>query len=185
VHSQTSAIGATVNDEDVLYAKVDFLSPWFPQVDPENKRAQTFRTWRSQKDILLTTATLTSISVLLVNVVITIVVETKYRPTGGVVSMYEGSCSWVKNVDIVSHILINVLSTLLLGASNLCMQILAAPTREEVDKAHLNRKWLDIGVPSWRNLRSISRTRLMMWFVLGLSSVPLHFMYVESEFRIL
>ena len=100
-------------------------------------------------------------------------------------SLYEGSCSLVKNIDIVSHLLINGLSTLLLGASNLCMQLLAAPTREEVDGAHSKKKWLDIGVPSWRNLKSISRTRRLMWCILGLSSVPLHFMYVDSPFTLL
>lgn len=102
--------------------------------------------------------------------------QSKYKPAGGVVSLYEGSCSWAKNVDIAAHLLINALSTLLLGASNLCMQLLAAPTRKEVDKAHSQNRWLDIGVPSWRNLKSIKRTRCLMWCVLGLSSVPLHFM---------
>ena len=57
------------------------------------------------------------VCVLVVNIIATIIVQSKYKPTGGVVSIYEGSCSWVKNVDIASHLLINVLSTLLLGAS--------------------------------------------------------------------
>jgi hypothetical protein len=116
--------------------------------------------------------------VLLVEIIGTITLQSKYKPTEGVVSMYEGSCSWVKNMDIGTHFLINVLSTLLLGASNLCMQFLVAPTRAEVDRAHSKKRWLDIGVPSWRNLKSISGTRRGMWFILGLSSVPLHFMYV-------
>ena len=164
--------------EDVLYARIEFLSPWFPQLDPENPRARTLRTWCSRQDVLLTTATLTSVFVLLFNIIVTITMRSKYKPTRGVVSMYEGSCSWVKDIDTVFHLLINALSTLLLGASNLCMQLLAAPTREEVDKAHSKKKWLDIGVPSLRNLTSISRIRLAVWFILGLSSIPLHFMYV-------
>ena len=160
----------------ILYARTEFLSPWFPQVDPEHKRARTWRTWHSRLEILLITATLASVCVLIVNIVATIIVQSKYKPTGGLVPIYEGSCSWVKNVDTAAHLLINALSTLLLGASNLCMQLLVAPTREEVDKAHLQKRWLDIGVPSWRNLKSISRIRCLMWCVLGLSSVPLHFM---------
>jgi hypothetical protein len=95
--------------------------------------------------------------------------------------MYEGSCPWVKNVDTTIHVFINALSTLLLGASNLCMQVLAAPTRKEVDKEHSNHRWLDIGVPSWRNLRNVSRVRQGMWWCLGLSSIPLHFMYVADD----
>lgn len=81
-------------------------------------------------------ATLTSILVLLANVIATTSVRVKYTPNKGVVTMYEGSCSFDKNVDTVLHLFINILSTLLLGASNLCMQILAAPTRKEVDRAH-------------------------------------------------
>lgn len=91
--------------------------------------------------------------------------------------MYEGSCSWVRNVDDVLHLVINILSTLLLGSSNLCMQVLVAPTRNEIDVAHSKQRWLDIGVPSWRNLRNISLSRRLMWWLLGLSSVPLHFIY--------
>jgi hypothetical protein len=166
----TSPRRASTNDKDVLYARVEFLSPWFPQVDPSHPRARTFRTWRSRQDVLLTTAALTSVSVLFVETVVTITLLSKYKPRGGVVSMYEGSCSWVKNIDIGAHLLVNVLSTLLLGASNLRMQLLAAPTREEVDKAHLKKRWLDIGVPSWRNLKSISRTR--EWFLLYLVLQP-------------
>jgi hypothetical protein len=171
------------NYTDVLYARKEFLSPWFPQVDPKHPRARTWRIWRSRQDVLLTTATLASVSVLMIEFIVTIILQTKYKPTGGVVSIYEGSCSWVKNIDIGTHLLINALSTLLLGASNLCMQLLAAPTRGEVDKAHSRKRWLDIGVPSWRNLRSISRTRRAIWVALGLSSVPLHFMYVDNRHR--
>ena len=36
------------------------------------------------------------------------------------------------------------------------------------------QKWLDIGVPSIRNLSSISKTRAFMWLLLGLTSVPLN-----------
>jgi NADH:ubiquinone oxidoreductase subunit 4 (subunit M) len=122
------------------------------------------------------TATLVSLLVLCTNLIATIYTRSKYTPTRGVVSMYEGSCSWVKNVDTGLHVCINALSTLLLGASNLCMQILAAPTRRELDKAHAKQRWLDIGVPSWRNLRNVGAARQVMWWCLGLSSVPLHFM---------
>jgi hypothetical protein len=188
LNTQTPVLKASAdyeNDSNLLYARIKFLSPWFPQVDPNHPRAQTLRTWRSRQDVLLTTATLTSVSVLVIEIMITIILQSKYRPTGGVVSMYEGSCSWVKNVDIVAHLLINGLSTLLLGASNLCMQLLAAPTREEIDEAHSKKMWLDIGVPSWRNLKSVARSRRLTWFILGLSSVPLHFMYVNGPISLL
>jgi hypothetical protein len=56
------------------------------------------------------------------------------------------------------------------------MQIISSPTREEVDEAHRRHDWLDIGIPSVRNVRRISWTRIAMWWTLGLSSVPLHLM---------
>ncbi|KAH7392189.1 hypothetical protein DE146DRAFT_661877 [Phaeosphaeria sp. MPI-PUGE-AT-0046c] len=57
------------------------------------------------------------------------------------------------------------------------MQCMTAPTRGEVDRAHAARRWLDIGVPSFRNLRRIGRDRLVLWLLLGLSSLPLHLLY--------
>lgn len=58
------------------------------------------------------------------------------------------------------------------------MQRLVAPTRQEIDDAHAKKKWLDIGMPSLRNLSAIHKGRMWLWIVLGLSSVPLHFVSV-------
>jgi hypothetical protein len=63
-----------------------------------------------------------------------------------------------------------------MGASNFSMQLLAAPTRGKVDKAHSRSVWLDIGVPSLRNITYISGRRRLVWWILGLSSLPLHFL---------
>jgi hypothetical protein len=86
----------------------------------------------------------------------------------------EGECGRIKSLNSRLHVVINILGTILLSGSNYCMQCLSAPTRGEVDKAHSVRKWLDIGVPSVRNLRHINRRRAVLWFFLGVSSVPLH-----------
>ena len=77
------------------------------------------------------------------------------------------------------HLAINVLSTILLSASNYCIQCLSSPTRQEVNKAHANAEWLDIGVPSIRDLRYIGWRRIITWWLLGLNSVPLHLMLVD------
>lgn len=61
------------------------------------------------------------------------------------------------------------------------MQCLSAPTRKEVDKAHAKGKWLDIGVPSVRNLTNIAKPRVGMWLGLGLTSLPLHLMWVDFQ----
>ena len=164
--------------QDVRYCRIALLSPWFPEVNPDHPRARTWNNWLSRQDVLLATATVSCLTVLVVNLIATALVQAKFKTAGIVLTLFEGSCSRVKTNDTIYHILINILSTLMLGASNLSMQLLAAPTRREVDKAHSEGKWLDIGVPSWRNLRSISRIRLLMWWCLALSSIPLHFVLV-------
>ncbi|MCJ1312051.1 hypothetical protein MMC25_005725 [Agyrium rufum] len=63
------------------------------------------------------------------------------------------------------------------------MQILTAPTRAEIDEAHTRGRWLDIGVPSVRNLRSISRKRVLLWFGLAFSSLPLHLLFNSAVFE--
>ncbi|KAI4197238.1 MAG: hypothetical protein LQ350_006069 [Teloschistes chrysophthalmus] len=83
------------------------------------------------------------------------------------------------------HLAINILGTALLSASNYCMQCLSAPNRQEVDRAHQRQVALDIGVPSLRNLRHISRKRLLLWILLAISSIPLHLFYNSAVFSTL
>jgi hypothetical protein len=60
------------------------------------------------------------------------------------------------------HILINILSTILLSASNYTMQVLSSPTRGEIDRAHRRGEWFDVGVLSVRNLRRIAPRRKLL-----------------------
>jgi hypothetical protein len=113
--------------------------------------------------------------VLLLNLVLAIITNTAWHPLQGVATAYTGDCEVASRWTTAVHLLINLLSSLLLGASNYCMQRLVAPTRKEVDSAHARKKWLDIGMPSVRNLSFIGKSRVVLWVLLGLSSVPLHF----------
>ena len=122
------------------------------------------------------TCTCSAAVVLLVNSGLTIWATHSVPIQDGIGTLIDGNCSRIKSWGIWLHLAINVLGTLLLGASNYCMQYLTSPTREEVDKAHAKRRWLDIGVPSYRNLFCIPWDRLFLWSLLGLSSVPLHLM---------
>jgi hypothetical protein len=72
------------------------------------------------------------------------------------------------------HIVINALSTILLAASNYTMQVLSSPTREDIDKAHAKHEHLDIGVLSVRNLTRIPRRRLVLFILMGMSTIPIH-----------
>ncbi|KAJ5929587.1 hypothetical protein N7454_006537 [Penicillium verhagenii] len=80
-------------------------------------------------------------------------------------TIYEGDCAKVH------------LSTGLLSASNYRMQCLAATTRQNIDEAHRKGQWLDIGVPSARNLFRVSVKRSLLWFCLAISSLQFHLLY--------
>lgn len=166
----------TAQLQDVRFGSTNLLSPWFPQMNPEHPKARTWRRWHSRRRIMLVTASLISVSVFLTNLIFAIILSTKYKHSDAVVILHEGDCGQIKRLNTIFHVAINILGSLLLGASNLCMQLLAAPTRAEVDRAHLKGKWLDIGVPSWRNLSHISNKRKAVWWCLGISSVPLQVM---------
>ncbi|KAJ5816561.1 hypothetical protein N7447_008794 [Penicillium robsamsonii] len=91
--------------------------------------------------------------------------------------VFEGSCDVSKRWDIALHLIINVLSTCILAASNYCMQTLISPSREEVDAHHARNKWLDIGTASVKNLSAIGSGRLALWVILMITATPFHLMY--------
>jgi hypothetical protein len=129
----------------------------------------------------LTAALLAAIS-LLINFVVLIWLGI-HSHGSSLVHLYRGDCTKVERTDLWVHLAINVLSTLLLGGSNYCMQCLVAPTRADIDRAHARGKFLDVGVPSVRNLGSVPRYKKILWWALGLSSVPLHLMYNSSFYK--
>ena len=118
------------------------------------------------------------IVVLLINVSLTIYAATNpeyKRPReNGIGTLYEGSCDKSRAIGLWLHLGINVLSTVLLSGSNYTQQCLAAPTRSEIDAAHARRRWMDIGVPSVRNLFRIKPERRFLWIAIGITSIPLH-----------
>jgi hypothetical protein len=112
--------------------------------------------------------------VFLINLVATIVGTTATKEGKGV--LFEGDCDRIKRINTGLHLLINILGTILLAGSNYSMQCLSAPTRAEIDSSHCltPSASLDIGIPSIRNIIMISRHRVVLWCLLGLSSLPLH-----------
>jgi len=72
------------------------------------------------------------------------------------------------------HIVINALSTVLLAASNYTMQVLSSPTRGDIDRAHSERHWLDIGILSVHNFGYIPNRRKFLCVIMVMSSIPIH-----------
>ncbi|KAL6718922.1 hypothetical protein ACLMJK_003157 [Lecanora helva] len=156
------------------------LAHWFPQIyDDESK---SWRIWISKRSRALLLHTGIVGVILLTNFILTLWAAAHYPHLHGVSTLYQGSCAFVKRLDLWLHLLINVLSTGMLMASNYCMQLQAAPTRKNVDKAHKAHDWLDIGVPSLRNLRYISNWRRFSWVLLAVSSLPVHLIYNSAVF---
>lgn len=96
------------------------------------------------------------------------------NPSDGSAQIFFGNCSRAGTLSDIAHLVINVLSTLLLAASNYCAQLLLAPTRLEVEKAHQRGRWLQIGTLGHRNLPWIGAWRVCLAALLFLSSIPLH-----------
>ncbi|CAI0644666.1 unnamed protein product [Colletotrichum noveboracense] len=97
--------------------------------------------------------------------------------------LYEADCGTTAKVNVLLHLLVNVFSTIVLASSNFFMQVLNAPTRKEVDSAHSQGKWLNIGISSFRNAFCLSRFKMLAWFSLLLTSVPLHVVFNSSIFQ--
>lgn len=131
------------------------------------------------------TSALTTTAVLVTNCILLIWASVHFGLDDGMGTALEGDCETVASWSLWLHIVINALSSVLLGASNYTMQCVASPTRSECDRAHAKGKWMDIGVPSLKNLTKISWQRRILWALLGLSSIPIHLLYNSAVFKTL
>ncbi|KAI1756385.1 hypothetical protein F4782DRAFT_331405 [Xylaria castorea] len=63
------------------------------------------------------------------------------------------------------------------------MQVLNAPSRDEVDTAHRKGMWLEIGVFSTRNMFAVSSFKTWCWLGLFATSIPIHLLFNSAIFR--
>ena len=146
---------------------------WERKGSARSKKQKYLTGWRMG----VTCSLLLAICVLLFDVFAMVWIVSQHEIVNGSGSIFRGGCDQAKAMNTQVQIGINVLSTLLLSASNYCMQCLGAPTREEVDEAHARKNALFIGVPAAKNLKSINRSRAFVWIMLGLSALPVHFLW--------
>ncbi|KAI0848731.1 hypothetical protein F5Y00DRAFT_253217 [Daldinia vernicosa] len=174
------------------FAKRSTLSQWFPQVQDDEGNSKRIYFSRRGRAILIQILLISIVFV--TNISLTLFTITRYDSQNGVGTIYEGDCGKVKALNQWSHLLINCLGTGMLSASNYCMQLQAAPTRADInrvhhaashkkDKTHQEEQWLDIGVPSLRNLQHINKWRRLGWYLLALTSLPIHLMYNSAVFQ--
>ncbi|PYH98138.1 hypothetical protein BO71DRAFT_317030 [Aspergillus ellipticus CBS 707.79] len=183
---ELTASPLSTNDVDSAWS-VDDKGPVRPQASISSWKLSDARDRQKRwvKGVLVC-AYATS-AVLLVNVILTIVATAisfarhgQYSLTA--VTIYHGSCIRTKSWTTGLHLVINVLSTVVLAASSYCMQCLSSPSRSEVDRAHAERIWLDVGVSSVRNLTFAGWTRRGLWLALLMTSVPIHLIYNSAVF---
>lgn len=106
---------------------------------------------------------------------------------GGVESavvLYQGPCTQSATINLLLHLLLNILGTLILASSNFFMQILNAPSRSDLDRAHSRSAWVAVGVPSFRNLIHLGPLKLICWLVLACTSVPIHLFFNSLVFQV-
>ena len=118
----------------------------------------------------------------MINLIFMIFAVTVAKASGDIGNLTTGDCNKIKNLDRWLHFLINMLGSILVETSNYNMQCLSSPTRKEVDRTHWSKQWLDIGVSSVRNLRFISRRRVILWLIFAISTIPLHLLWNSAIF---
>lgn len=171
------------NFRAVNFADKHALAEIFPQIlDDGTQKQRSLRRRLAKRDVALLIQIGVITTILAINTGLAIFASVRYGSRDGVGLVYHGPCATVKALDLWLHLLINLLSTGMLSASNYCMQLLVAPTRRSVDRAHANGRWLDIGAPSLRNFRYLGAWKRASWLALGLSSVPIHLVYNSAVF---
>ncbi|KAH6630933.1 hypothetical protein B0J18DRAFT_116346 [Chaetomium sp. MPI-SDFR-AT-0129] len=92
-------------------------------------------------------------------------------------AVYVGACGTATAVNMGVHAAITVAAVVLLAGANYVFQVLSSPTRAEVDAAHRQERWVDIGVPSLRNLKWIGRGRAALAVLVVVMAVLTQVLY--------
>ncbi|PYI36773.1 hypothetical protein BP00DRAFT_462468 [Aspergillus indologenus CBS 114.80] len=153
---------------------------WLPHglsQDPEEGRAG--REWIKGAVVCTwITATILALnSIMLIVALIFAYRQSSNRGQFQMVALYTGQCALARHSATGIHVVINVLGTILLGASSYVMQCLGAPSRSDIDRAHASSRWLVVGSFSFRNFAVMSPKRKVLWGLLLLSSTPIHMIY--------
>lgn len=164
------ALGVSASSRGAHIMDSEYGGPTAPVQTSASFWRKHFAGWRFG---VLRSLVLMSIA-LVANAMISAVLGTRFELEAGSAIIYQGDCQAVRAADMVVHLTLNVLSTIVLAASTYCMEGLCSPTRREVDKAHMRRQWVNIGSQSLRNLRSIGWTNVVCWVLLGFASIPFH-----------
>jgi hypothetical protein len=144
-----------------------------------NVKPKALEAWR----FIVTSGALAGIVILIINVITLAVMYGQHQADEQSITFFTGNCETAGKINTGTHLVINMLSTILLAYSNFSMQCLGSPSRTEVDSAHSQHQWLNIGTPSIRNVFFVSKTKAALWMLLGVSSFPLHMIWNSTVFE--
>ncbi len=88
--------------------------------------------------------------------------------------LFEGSCSVATRWTPWTALVLNFIATLTMSSSNYVMQCLSSPSESELRQAHKNGRSLQLGASSPSNFTYLSCRKTTLWWLLGLSSIPVH-----------
>lgn len=97
--------------------------------------------------------------------------------------LFYGNCETSRYLNIMLHLVLNIVSSAVLASSNYFMQILNAPSREEIDSAHRCLSSLEIGIPSLKNLPFLSGFKQCFWVLLVITSLPIHLFFNSAIYE--
>jgi hypothetical protein len=140
------------------------------QVESDADNSSSLAGWRSG---LLASTTIVGLFVLTELALLTLG-SVLYPPVSGVGTIFVGSCRQVKDLSTYILIPLNIVGTMAIACGNYVMQTLNAPTRPDIDRAHRRGYPLNIGVSSLNNMRHVGLRKNMMYFLLGLATIPIH-----------
>ncbi|KAK6189247.1 hypothetical protein LQW54_013473 [Pestalotiopsis sp. IQ-011] len=159
--------------EDPFGSRAHLAGDYFGQPQHQEGLGRFMVGWRGGVAVNAVLALMT----LLVAVMCFAVASAKSKVFGAEVTVLSGSCSTVSSYNIGLHALINVLSVTLLAGGNYVFQLISSPTRDELTEAHDRKRWLDIGIPSIRNLPHISGLRTVLAAIIVLAVVATQVIY--------
>ncbi|KAH9906855.1 hypothetical protein F4778DRAFT_601302 [Xylariomycetidae sp. FL2044] len=121
--------------------------------------------------------TVLALLILVVSIICLIIVATKTESLSGDLAVYTGACAGAESLNIGLHVVVNVLAVVLLAGANYVFQVYSSPTRRELTAAHGKHRWLDLGIPSLRNLAHISVFRRTVCALILLTAITTQIIY--------
>lgn len=91
----------------------------------------------------------------------------------GVANLFSGTCYQASRTEAYADFATCAFAVLLFAAGSHGVQLLLSPTRDEVENAHSRGRWVHIGIGGPRNMKWVSKRRLLQAVLLAATSTLL------------